>query len=112
MSGGETIKQCQLCSLKTTSMTFLLRHLAAVHSNKPGFNFACGLNGCQRTYRNISTYRNHVSSTHASTHTNIADIPVVPLSSDSESDIEDGGEGVEVMDENIHATQGKTFQMY
>lgn len=67
----ETIKECQLCQLRTSSMSFLLRHLSDVHSNRPGFNFQCGLNGCQRSYHNITTYKHHVYSSHSSDHTNL-----------------------------------------
>ena len=66
----ETVKQCQLCDLKTTSMSFLLRHLTLVHSTKPGF-FSCSLNGCQRTFHNITTYKHHVYANHSKHHTNL-----------------------------------------
>lgn len=66
----DRVKKCQFCSLRTASMSFLLRHLSEVHSDKPGFNFCCGLNGCQRTY-NINTYKHHVYSSHSSAQTNV-----------------------------------------
>lgn len=59
-------------------MSFLLRHLATVHSTTPGFFFTCGLNGCQRTFRNITTYKHHVYAKHSKEHTNLT------LSSESE----------------------------
>lgn len=46
-------------------MKFLLRHLATVHSSRPGFLFCCGLNGCQRSFRNITTYKHHVYARHS-----------------------------------------------
>lgn len=67
----ETVKQCQLCEFRTSSMAFLLKHLATVHSNRPGFYFICGLNCCQRTFRNITTYKHHVYAAHSKYHTNL-----------------------------------------
>lgn len=78
----ETVKQCQLCELRTSSMSFLLRHLAMAHSTRPGFFFTCGLNHCQRTFQNITTYKHHVYSQHAKGHTNL----VVVTESDPSSD--------------------------
>lgn len=75
MSGQERVKQCQLCSLQTSSMSFLLRHLTEVHSNRPGFHLTCGLNNCQRTYHNITTYKHHVYAMHGPLSTNIMSIP-------------------------------------
>lgn len=74
----ETVKQCQLCDLKTTSMSFLLRHLTLVHSTKPGFFFSCSLNGCQRTFHNITTYKHHVYASHSKHHTNLDSASVTP----------------------------------
>ena len=68
----ETVKQCQICDLRTTSLSFLLRHLTIVHSTQPGFNFCCGLNHCQRTFKNMTTYKHHVYSLHTKLHTNIS----------------------------------------
>ena len=67
----ETAKQCQLCDLRTTSLSFLLRHLTIVHSTQPCFYFRCGLNQCQRTFQNIITYKHHVYSAHTKNHTNL-----------------------------------------
>lgn len=52
-------------------MAFLLKHLATVHSSRPGFFFSCELNGCQRTFRNITTYKHHVYAAHSKHHTNL-----------------------------------------
>ena len=68
---AETVKQCQLCNLKTNSMSFLLKHLTAVHSSKPGFLLTCSLNGCQKTFQNITTYKHHVYAKHPKNHTNM-----------------------------------------
>ena len=82
MARRETVKQCQLCNLKTTSMSFLMRHLTEVHSNRPGFRFTCWLNNCQRTYCNITTYKHHVYAVHGQASTNL--IPEV--NNDNSSD--------------------------
>ena len=53
-------------------MSFLLRHLTTVHSTRPGFFFACGLNRCERTFRNMMTYKHHVYALHTKDHTNLS----------------------------------------
>lgn len=90
MERAETVKKCQLCELKTSSMSFLLRHLATVHSNRPGFFFSCGLNGCQRTFRNITTYKHHVYAKHSKDHTNLSTVTTSnPPTTDHDSDQSD-----------------------
>lgn len=84
----ETVKKCQLCDMKTSSMKFLLRHLTTIHSNRPDFSFSCELNGCQRTFHNITTYKHHVYARHSKDHTNLHFInnPVNSEADDSDSD--------------------------
>lgn len=85
----ETVKQCQLCDFRTSSMAFLLKHLTTVHSSRPSFNFSCGLNGCLRTFGNITTYKHHVYAAHSKYHTNLASEDV---SSTTRQDVGDVGE--------------------
>ena len=45
------------------SVSFLT-HLRLIHASEEGFQIPCGLQGCQRTFNNFYTYRNHVYSMH------------------------------------------------
>ena len=86
MERPETMKQCQLCNLRTSSMAFLLRHLATVHSSRAGFFFSCGLNGCLRTFRNITTYKHHVYAMHSKNHTNLSTTSTSQVQSSNQQD--------------------------
>ena len=103
----ETVKQCQLCELKTSSMSFLLRHLTTVHSTRPGFCLSCGLNGCQRTFSNITTYKHHVYAKHSKYHTNLSstadstELQTGHNGSDSEQDEDDDFGGTNIS-EGLH----------
>ena len=69
-------------------MAFLLKHLTTVHSGRPGFFFSCGLNGCQRTFRNITTYKHHVYAIHSKHHTNLPSADPGQLEGNDEDDNE------------------------
>ena len=45
-------------------MSIFLSHLRLIHASEAGFQMSCGLQGCQRTFNNFFTYRNHVYSMH------------------------------------------------
>jgi len=55
---------CPLCASSSPSVSMLLAHIRLVHVCDPGFHIQCGLQGCQRTFHNFYTYRNHVYSIH------------------------------------------------
>ena len=55
---------CPLCAASAASVSMLLTHIRLVHACDPCFHMQCGLQGCQRTFRNFYTYRNHVYSMH------------------------------------------------
>ena len=59
--------ECPLCS-DATSIKFdwrdYLKHLSLFHAHHPDFKIPCRIDGCQRSYTNIRTYQNHVSSVH------------------------------------------------
>jgi len=46
------------------SVSIFLSHLRLIHASEAGFQMSCGLQGCQRTFNNFFTYRNHVYSMH------------------------------------------------
>jgi len=55
---------CPFCAASAPSVSRLLAHIRMMHTCDPGFHIQCGLQGCQRTFRNFYTYRNHVYAMH------------------------------------------------
>lgn len=59
--------ECPLCS-DVRSIKYdwrdYLKHLSLFHAHHPDFKIPCRIDGCQRTYTNMRTYQNHVSSVH------------------------------------------------
>ena len=53
---------CPLCTACFASVSIFLSHLRLIHASEVGFQMSCGLQGCQRTFTNFYTYRNHVYS--------------------------------------------------
>ena len=47
-----------------SSISVYLSHLRLIHAHEADFQVPCGLQGCQRTFQNFYTYRNHVYSMH------------------------------------------------
>ena len=54
--------------LWTTNLHFnrttWLKHIQLCHAHQPGFRITCGVGGCQRTYTNFGTLKNHVYNLH------------------------------------------------
>ena len=63
----ETIT-CKLCSatshLKLQTKEYI-QHIKLFHAHQPDFKVTCGISGCQRTYTNFGTFRNHVYDVHS-----------------------------------------------
>ena len=60
---------CTLCRNDLNikfNVTEYIQHVRLFHAYKPDFKITCGINGCLRSYRNIGTFKNHVSATHNS----------------------------------------------
>ena len=56
---------CNLCTgYLTVSLRELLHHMRRTHSSDPNFHMVCGLEGCPRTYKRFSSFRNHVMRKH------------------------------------------------
>lgn len=72
----------------------LLFHIKFAHAHEPGFTVQCNLQGCKRTFKNFSTFRNHVYCFHegielgAVSDTNLEDA-AAPLSEDSDTSSSD-----------------------
>lgn len=62
--------RCSLCpQLGANALSFklpeYLKHLELFHPHQPNFSFTCGIGGCMRTFKNVRTYRNHISGFHS-----------------------------------------------
>ena len=59
-------------------MHFIQRcHLRSAHSRDPGLCFACGIDGCPKTFKNTNTYYKHVTSVHKNRYTDNSDVVLV-----------------------------------
>lgn len=96
---------CPLCESQFATVSIFMTHLKLIHSNEPNFCIRCNLEGCQRTFKNFYTYRNHVYSMHSqlqstdplcedlettSNHAQDSDIPETDLAAtlETENDFE------------------------
>ena len=55
---------CSLCALQFHSLSLLLMHIRLEHADQPNFQIQCYLQGCQRTFKKFTAYRNHVYQYH------------------------------------------------
>lgn len=51
---------CSLCAGQFATLPMLLKHIRLIHADKPNFHLQCNLQGCKRTFKQFSTYRNHI----------------------------------------------------
>ena len=59
------IYNCPLCAeFRAPTVQLLLPHIRLVHSTQAGFCITCGLHGCQRTFRNMKIFTNHIYQFH------------------------------------------------
>ncbi len=57
--------QCQYCAYIGNSLLQRLDHCKFVHSNKPGFEITCQVDGCPKKYQNVKSLYYHIKSKHA-----------------------------------------------
>ncbi len=102
---------CQLCPVVCSTLRDYLKHVQLFHAHQSGFNITCSIGGCQRTFKNFGTFRNHVSDCHSSDPnptTLYVGPPEQPFDqltidkSDSEAEYED--ESIEVEQPDISST--------
>ena len=55
---------CQFCRFSSLEWRTFLRHTFEAHSNVPGFNFMCGVDGCSQTFRTYSGIVSHFRRKH------------------------------------------------
>ena len=60
--------KCQLCPIGMANQLFkigeYIKHLRLLHVSQPDFKVTCGINGCQRVYKNFGTFKNHLYAMH------------------------------------------------
>ena len=58
---------CPLCPLMNfPAVSMLMQHIRLTHADKPDFMLQCNLQGCRRSFRKFTTYRNHMYTFHGS----------------------------------------------
>ena len=62
----------------------MLRHTFEAHSNIPGFNFTCGVDGCPQTFRTYSAVRSHLHRKHRGLDCSYPHI-ILPIQDDATS---------------------------
>ena len=55
---------CSLCTSRFHSLSLLLTHIRLEHADQPNFQIQCYLQGCQRTFKKFTAYRNHIYQYH------------------------------------------------
>ena len=56
----QTMVSCSLWTLRFHSLSLLLTHVRLEHADQPNFQIQCYLQGCQRTFKKFTAYRNHI----------------------------------------------------
>ena len=74
---------CPLCSDVTVrTLSQLMTHIRLVHADDPHFIIQCSFQGCTRTFRTFTVYRNHVYTCHDTT---VLDTPGLSLTEDMDN---------------------------
>ena len=64
--GSRSALACPCCAHSEKKLVDLLRHIRLLHFGTPGFTtLKCNLDGCQRTFRKFTVYRNHIYQIHS-----------------------------------------------
>lgn len=56
--------QCPICARSFATVSMLLKHIRLTHADRPDFNLQCNLQGCKRTFKRFTTFRNHIYHNH------------------------------------------------
>lgn len=102
---------CSICgAVNVPSLSMLLSHVRLVHSSEPGFSIQCNLQGCRRTFKNFTTFRNHIYNFHGlatetdqETETADASFDAI-VATDSEDSNDEEGIEMELLAPHIGAT--------
>ena len=65
-SGSRCALACPCCVHSAKKVVDLFRHIRLLHFGTPGFtSLKCNLEGCQRTFRKFTVFRNHIYQIHS-----------------------------------------------
>ena len=64
----------------------LMAHMRLVHADNPNFVIHCNRQGCRRTFRNFSVYKNHIYTFHDDSEEHTMDEDQKEPSNDTEMD--------------------------
>ena len=71
---------CPLCSdVVVRALSQLMTHIRLVHADDPHFIIQCSFQGCTRTFRKFTVYRNHVYSFHDTTVLDTPETSIVDM---------------------------------
>ena len=94
------VVSCPLCAeFQAPTIQLPLPHIRLVHSSQPGFCITCGLHGCQRTFRNMKTFTNHIYQFHLISR--VAAISSQSTDSDNDSDDDEVESEYDSLQENL-----------
>lgn len=65
-------------------LAHLMTHMRLLHADDPNFLIQCNLQGCKRTFRKFTVYRNHIYAVHDTTEW--SEPPLVPTVPDDRDD--------------------------
>lgn len=101
---------CPLCGdVSVPALHHLMTHIRVMHADEPQFVIQCNLQGCKKTFRKFTVYRNHVYGFHdtfglqqepsvpdqpSDSDSQEPPVPYQLSDSDSEEDIDFNGPGV------------------
>ena len=99
--------KCQICStFYSLTIALMLSHLCKVHVHDPDFFVRCDVPGCQRTFRNVNTYKSHLRRTHREVDLHDEQVLAVDDAMDIAEHVEDSErtdvEMIDLTTENVH----------
>ena len=76
---------CSLCGEVTAAKhAQLMAHIRLLHADDPNFMIQCNRQGCKRTFRKFTVYKNHVYAFHDTTDTDSDNLPTTVTSDGNE----------------------------
>lgn len=76
---------CPLCG-KVIAVKYaqLMAHIRLLHADDPNFMIQCNRQGCKRTFRKFTVYKNHVYAFHDTTDPDSDNLPTIVTSDGNE----------------------------
>lgn len=57
--------QCPLCSdFSAPTIQIILKHIGRVHANCAGFQITCGVDACEKSFKNFRRFKDHLKKVH------------------------------------------------